>query len=208
MIPEQAKQFARACCQAFGERISSVILYGSFARGDQRPSSDLDLVVFVDVVDRVLLDDIGGIVESIETPNEINPAVISLSELSAFPDMFDWLAIKHDGVPVFGKMPDTVGGQTELDRAKQIAQEVLMSARHYLAVREPAENFAAGKLRHWNLKPLSFALRFFEFHKSGRYVRSANEIAELYPVLSVDPASDYRQIIDNCIDICEEILGA
>ena len=191
-----------------GERISSIILIGSFDRGDERPSSDIDLIVLVDTVDRVLMDDIGGIVESIETANDINPAVMSLTELRAHPEMFDWLSIKHDGIPVLGKMPDTVCAQTELDRAKQIAQEVLMSARHHLAVREPAENFAGGKLRHWNLKPLSFALRFFEFHKSGRYIRSANEIAELYPLLSLDPASDYRQIIDNCIDICEEILGA
>jgi predicted nucleotidyltransferase len=185
MIPEAAQIFADACQTTLADRISSITLVGSFARGDQRPTSDIDLMVLVDAADRSLLDQIGSIVAGIETPNELNPAVLSLEELSRHAYVFDWLMIKHDGIPVYGQSPDIVTcHQTELDQARQIAQEVLMSARHYLAVQEPADKFAGGKLHHWNLKPLSFAVRFYEFHKTGRYIRSPVEIAQLYPMSS------------------------
>ena len=209
MIPGPAQTFADACQDALAKRVDSITLVGSFARGDQRPTSDIDLIVLVDTVDRPLLAHIGSIVADIETPNELNPAVISLDELAREPYVFDWLMIKHDGISVYGRLPEiTTCSQSELDQAKQIAQEVLMSARHYLAVQESAEKFASGKLHHWNLKPLGFAVRFYEYHKTGRYIRSPDEIAELYPVLALDPASDYELIIEGCMDVCEEILRA
>ena len=33
----------------FGEKLSAVYLYGSYARGDQSPDSDIDIMVLVDI---------------------------------------------------------------------------------------------------------------------------------------------------------------
>jgi hypothetical protein len=95
---------------------------------------------------------------------------------------------------------------SELDLAKQIAHDVLMSSRHYIAVDEPEQNFASGKLWIWNLKPLTFALRFYEYHLSRRYIRGLNELSRKYPVLKRDPVTEYSVILDECISICEKIL--
>ena len=206
-FPEQAQQFARRCGDRLPGRVYTVILTGSFARGDQRPDSDIDLIVLVDHADKELLQAVSGIVTSIPTTNELNPAVIATSELLRDPDIFDWLPIKHDGAVLLGELPEVPPSRlSELGLAKQIAQTVLMSSRHYLAVAEPAENFSGGKLWLWNLKPLAFALRFYEYHLSGHYIRPLPELAAKYPVLSRDPATEHATILDECIEICERIL--
>lgn len=38
----------------YGERLKSVILYGSYARGDFRPDSDIDIMILVDLTDMEL----------------------------------------------------------------------------------------------------------------------------------------------------------
>ena len=207
MIPEPAQLFVTQCKERFSDRIRAIIMVGSFARGDQRPQSDIDLIVLVDAIDKRLLQEVSEVVTSVAMENKINPALVAESELLQAPDIFDWLQIKHDGVLLLGQLPEVPPCRlSELDLAKQIAQDVLMSSRHYIAVAEPAENFAGGKLWFWNLKPLAFALRFYEYHLSGRYIRSLEELAKNYPVLKRDPATEYSVILDECIDICEKIL--
>jgi hypothetical protein len=83
-----------------------------------------------------------------------------------------------------------------------------MSSRHYLAVAEPASKFEGGKLRVWNLKPLSFALRYYHFHKTGHYIRAYRDLAEEYPILRLDPVVDHQRIVSESIDACEQILDA
>jgi len=209
MTPEPVTVFVRKCRERFPNRVQAVILVGSFARGDQRPESDIDLILLVDRVDKRLLQEVSEVVASISTENELNPALVATSELLQDPDIFDWLQIKHDGVVLFGELPEVSSCRlSELDLAKQIARDVLMSSRHYIAVAEPAESFSNGKLWLWNQKPLAFAVRFYEYHKSGEYVRSLQEISRKYPVLSRDPVAEYAVILDECIAICEKILKA
>jgi hypothetical protein len=163
----------------------------------------------VDRVDKRLLQEVSEVVTSISTKNELNPALVATSELLQDPDIFDWLQIKHDGVVLFGELPEVSSCRlSELDLAKQIAQDVLMSSRHYIAVAEPAENFSSGKLWFWNQKPLAFAIRFYEYHKSGKYIRSLQELSTKYPVLTRDPVAECLVILDECIEICERILRA
>lgn len=185
-----------------------MILIGGFARGDSSTTSDIDLIVLVDRADVALLDRVGAVVASIESPHEINPSVVAVTELCAAPESFDWLVIKHEGRLLDGELPpDVTCRQTELDLAQKIAAEVLLSARHYLAVAEPAENFAGGKLRSWILKPLSYALRFYEVDRTGDYPRRYDDVASRYPVLALDPVRDHRQLLEASLAICETILA-
>jgi len=209
MIPEAARQFTAACVAGLNSRLVAILLEGSFARGDNRDDSDIDLFVLVDTVDSALLERVGAIVSAIQTKNELNPALVSVAELQRHPQLFEYLRIKHDGMVLHGALPEIQHpGETELDIAKRIAQEVLMTSRHYLAVSEPVEKFAGGKLYNWNLKPLGFALRFYHLAQKGKYIRSVRDLADLYPILNLDPVQDWKQILYECIQMCEEIISA
>jgi predicted nucleotidyltransferase len=50
---EIARAVARDLRRLYGDRLSSVLLFGSWARGDAHPESDLDLLVVLDGVDSV-----------------------------------------------------------------------------------------------------------------------------------------------------------
>lgn len=207
MIPEASQRFAEACAARFGETLIAVLLEGSFARGDQREDSDIDLFVLLDTVDGSVLEEIGSIVAGIEAQNELNPAVVSLAELEQYPELFGYLRVKHDGIVLHGALPEIAySGESELDIAKRIARDVLMSSRHYLAVAEPEGNFAQGKLYDWNLKPLGFALRLFHFARTGDYIRSVRDLAAKYPALGLDPVKDWQRILHESLEVCEQIL--
>jgi predicted nucleotidyltransferase len=45
---EIARDVARDLRRLYGDRLSSVLLFGSWARGDAHPESDIDLVVVLD----------------------------------------------------------------------------------------------------------------------------------------------------------------
>ncbi|MGY3666923.1 MAG: nucleotidyltransferase domain-containing protein [Roseburia sp. 1XD42-69] len=44
-------QYVEEVKTIYGERLKSVILYGSYARGDFRPDSDIDIMILVDLAD-------------------------------------------------------------------------------------------------------------------------------------------------------------
>jgi len=48
-----AREVARGLRQLYGDRLGSVLLFGSWARGDAHPESDIDLLVVLDRVDSV-----------------------------------------------------------------------------------------------------------------------------------------------------------
>lgn len=209
MIPESVERYVEGAGELFGDNLLSIVMVGSFARGDETSASDVDLFVLVHSVDSDLLRKSGELVRGIPARNELNPAFVSLSELRAHPDWFELHKVLHDGVVLLGRLPDDISStESELTVAKRIAREVLMSSRHYLAVGEPAENFTGGKLWAWNLKPLSFALRYYHFHKTGNYIRKLTDLTREYPILDLDPVADYQRIVDDCVTLCEEIMGA
>lgn len=209
MIPTPAREFADRARALLGDNLLAVVLVGSYARDDERPDSDIDLFVLVADAGPAVLRDVGKLTCTIDSPNEINPAFVTVAELRQHPDWNDVLKIRHDGIALYGQLPpDIEPTETELTLAKRIAREVLMSSRHYLAVSEPAEAFMGGKLWTYNLKPLSFAARFYHFAKTGRYIRRLTELQREYPVLALDPANDHEAVIEGCVELCEAIMSA
>jgi len=209
MIPKTVRDFVSKTEEILGDQLISIVLVGSFARGDETPSSAVDLFVLVSDIDNDILKSIGHVVHGIVAQNEINPAVISKSEIQNHPDLFDIHKIRHEGKTLYGSLPDGIlPVESELDVAKRIAAEVLMGSRHYLAVAEPVEKFAGGKLWSWILKPLSYALRYYHFHNTGNYVGKYNELAQKFPILWLDPVDDHQRIIEGSIIICEKIINS
>lgn len=51
MINNLLKQYVEEVRKIYGECLKAVILYGSYARGDFRPDSDIDIMILVDLAD-------------------------------------------------------------------------------------------------------------------------------------------------------------
>ncbi len=51
MINNLLGQYVEEVRKIYGEHLRSVILYGSYARGDFRPDSDIDIMIMVDLTD-------------------------------------------------------------------------------------------------------------------------------------------------------------
>ena len=77
------KRFRATLDEIFGDRLERVVLYGSRARGDARPDSDYDVVVFLrDLPDRAkemtriaavetdILYDTGAVINALPLPAE------------------------------------------------------------------------------------------------------------------------------------------
>lgn len=50
-IHELLGQYVEEVGKIYGEHLKSVILYGSYARGDFRPDSDIDIMILLDLTD-------------------------------------------------------------------------------------------------------------------------------------------------------------
>lgn len=55
-ISKSIKQLLNLITEVFGERAIKVILYGSYARGDYRENSDIDVMILTDLVDDELIE--------------------------------------------------------------------------------------------------------------------------------------------------------
>lgn len=51
MISTMLGQYIEKLREIYGDHLQSVILYGSYARGDFRPDSDVDIMILIDLTD-------------------------------------------------------------------------------------------------------------------------------------------------------------
>lgn len=48
---ELLKEYVQKICKIYGKSLAAVILYGSYARGDFRPDSDVDIMILVNLTE-------------------------------------------------------------------------------------------------------------------------------------------------------------
>ncbi len=51
IMQDLIKQYVEAVKKIYGSHVRQIILYGSYARGDFRPDSDVDIMILVDISD-------------------------------------------------------------------------------------------------------------------------------------------------------------
>ena len=56
MINNLLGQYVEVVREIYGDRLKSVILYGSYARGDFRPDSDIDIMILADLTEMEIED--------------------------------------------------------------------------------------------------------------------------------------------------------
>ena len=73
-ISKSIDEFINGVNNLFGDRIKKIILYGSYARGDYKENSDIDIMILTDMTDEEILiygDKIWDFAYDIELENDV-----------------------------------------------------------------------------------------------------------------------------------------
>ena len=100
------ERYKEAVSQILGERIKRIILYGSYARGDFKQDSDMDIMILADIQPEEisnLADRIYDITYDFEVKYEmeINPSIQSIQVYEQWKGVYPFfMNIEKDGVAV------------------------------------------------------------------------------------------------------------
>ncbi|MDE7287002.1 MAG: nucleotidyltransferase domain-containing protein [Lachnospiraceae bacterium] len=99
-------RYREAIMQILGERLNRIILYGSYARGDFKQDSDMDIMILADVRP----EEIGGYADKVydvtydfemQYGMEINPSVQSIQTYEQWKHVYPFfMNIEKEGVAV------------------------------------------------------------------------------------------------------------
>ena len=95
--------FKEKLLQSFGDRIICFGLQGSYGRGEQTSTSDIDVVVILDRVEFADLQSYRSIINQMESRDLVCGFVAGMSELLAW-EKYDLLQLYLDTVPYFGSL--------------------------------------------------------------------------------------------------------
>ena len=102
------RQYIEEIGKIYGEHLKSVILYGSYARGDFRPESDIDIMILLDLSDMEICEyrkQLSWITYDFYEEHDIDIKPIAKSEahykkwLNAY--LF-YASVKREGVELYG----------------------------------------------------------------------------------------------------------
>ena len=100
------ERYKEAVSQILGERLKRIILYGSYARGDYKQDSDMDIMILADIQPEEisnLADRIYDITYDFEVKYEmeINPSIQSIQVYEQWKGVYPFfMNIEKDGVAV------------------------------------------------------------------------------------------------------------
>lgn len=98
--------YRKAVVQVLGERLSRMILYGSYARGDFKQGSDMDIMILADVQPEEIsgyADKVYDVTYDFEVQYgmEINPSVQSMQIYEQWKNVYPFfMNIEKDGIAV------------------------------------------------------------------------------------------------------------
>lgn len=153
----------------FKPNLQSIILTGSYSRGDQTNESDIDIFCFFNSLTTRELEDIGHIEKSISASygvKELDLQCLTVNEYKQYGfQYFVSPLLYFEGQLLYGESIVREPHTGELiEFAERVLTDAIMSLRHYITVREPNEKLADGRLKRWVLKPICIA------HRIGRYL--------------------------------------
>lgn len=177
--------FVEKMAEAFGGNIKSIVLCGSYARGDQTENSDMDMYCFFEKCSPEDLIAIGKIVGSFSPlyPQfELNVQCMTVDEYArqGFGRAFVTPIKYFESKVVYGEDLGVKPSREDFyPLFEDIISETVMSIRHYITAQEPAQRLADGRLKRWALKPLCVALRIERFIITGAYPHHFKELLEM-----------------------------
>lgn len=105
-IEKILKEFIEKVNQLLGKRTKKIILYGSYARGDYKENSDIDIMILTDLTDEEIIEyreKISDIAFDIEFENNfdimLSPLVKNINKFNYWLDVLPfYMNIKKEGV--------------------------------------------------------------------------------------------------------------
>jgi hypothetical protein len=179
-------------------------LYGSRARGDNHPASDLDLVIMCKSINPALLEKIGSVCSTLNADYEINPQVMSELEMYDYPTEMGLSTLHMEGKILVGhaNLPAFDVGQC-IAKSNSLLGEALMSVRHYIVSQEISA-LPTHKLQRYILKPLLHGLRFHHFG-TERLCQDNGELMQLYSLPGPKETANEPQINANVPQTLEKL---
>ncbi len=108
-IKKPIKEFLKGVNDMFGDRVKKIILYGSYARGDYKNNSDIDIMILTDFTDDEIVEyreKIWDFAYDIELENDIiiSPLIKNIDKfnywLAALPF---YMNVQKEGVTLYGE---------------------------------------------------------------------------------------------------------
>lgn len=159
---------------AFRDRVVFIGLQGSYGRGEQTPTSDIDAVIILDRVGFADLEQYRKVLDATGVNGLICGFVAGISELQAW-EKYDLLQLYLDTVPYFGHLDflKDCFEKEDIVRAVRVgACNIYHAASHnYLHARDAAvlkEIYKAAR----------FTVRMKRFGETGEYIRSMRELLQ------------------------------
>ena len=101
------KQYVELLCKIYGEHLKTVILYGSYARGDYTENSDIDIMVLLDMNDmdiKKYRHEVSGMTYdfNMDYDLDIKPIVKNREHFNKWVDVYPFYTnIEKEGVKLF-----------------------------------------------------------------------------------------------------------
>ena len=98
--------YRKAIVQILGNHLNRIILYGSYARGDFRPDSDMDIMILADIQPEEISNYANKIYDitydfEMQYEVEINPSIQSIQTYEQWKSVYPFfMNIEKDGVAV------------------------------------------------------------------------------------------------------------
>lgn len=102
------KEFVGDLQSLYGDALQSVVLYGSYARGDFRAGSDVDLLVLLNLTNEEIRQKEDALCEliyqfEVKKDVEISPVTLSMADYKKWKHVHEFLKnVQQDGVTLYG----------------------------------------------------------------------------------------------------------
>lgn len=144
-----AQRYAEVARQVLGENLTSVVLYGSVARGEATCGSDIDLLVICRDLPRGIFER-QSVLEPIR--EQLQPEIDALWAQGCYSDFSELLKTEQEAQHTIPPYLDMTEDALLLYDREGFFHNILQRLRTRLA-ELGAQRKRLGKLRYWDLKP-------------------------------------------------------
>ena len=184
------QNFLQMLNNTFGERVWFVGLQGSYARGEARDTSDIDVVVILDELSAMDIQAYNAMLDTLPHRELI------CGFLSGKDDIMNWepsdlFQFCHDTTPIKGSLDEVMAviDESDVNRAIKIGACNIYHACVHNMLHEKSEDILRGLY-----KSASFVVQAIVFKQTGNYIKHQKELLQV-------AASNERAIVETFLNL-------